>query len=119
MRCHGISRKREHISVIICISAVGISLTPYILTSQDSASVREQLKKHRVRSETALIVKPNTKPYINAEILFDYIRPVLVPNLAGLPGLNEVAEEMAMPLIAQVILSMTCSVFSPRYECGS
>jgi hypothetical protein len=46
---YGISRKVKHISVIACVFAAGESLTSYILTSQDSPSVREQLKKHGVR----------------------------------------------------------------------
>jgi hypothetical protein len=46
---HGISRKVKHISVIACVSAAGESLTPYIITSQDSPSIRQQLKKHGVR----------------------------------------------------------------------
>jgi hypothetical protein len=45
----GIFRKVKHISVIVYISAAGEFLIPCIIISQDSVSVREQLKKHRVR----------------------------------------------------------------------
>jgi hypothetical protein len=46
---HGISRNMKHISVITCVSAAGETLIPYIITSQDSPLVREQLNKHAVR----------------------------------------------------------------------
>jgi hypothetical protein len=38
----------KHISVIAYVSVAGESLSPQIFTSQDSPSVREQLKKHGV-----------------------------------------------------------------------
>jgi hypothetical protein len=65
---HGISRTVKHISVIACISAAGESLIPYMITSQDSASVREQLKKHGVRFGTGLVLKSNAEPDINREM---------------------------------------------------
>jgi hypothetical protein len=39
-----VNRNLKHISIIACISAAGESLTPYIVTSQDTPSIREQLK---------------------------------------------------------------------------
>jgi hypothetical protein len=96
---HGISRKVKHIWVIACVSAAGESLTPYIITSQDSPSVRGQLKKHGVRNGTDLIMKSNANPYINAEIFFDYVQAVFLPNLAELRRLDEFAEETAVLLM--------------------
>jgi hypothetical protein len=46
-----IHRALKHLSDIACVSAAGESLTPYILTSQDSAKLREQLNKRGVRFE--------------------------------------------------------------------
>jgi hypothetical protein len=65
---HGMSRNVKHISVIVCISTTRKSLISYISTSQDFASVREQLKKHGVRFGANLVLKSNPKPYINSEI---------------------------------------------------
>jgi hypothetical protein len=45
---HEISRTVKHISVIVCVSATGESLTPYVVMSQASTPVREQLKKQGV-----------------------------------------------------------------------
>jgi hypothetical protein len=36
---HKINRNLKHMSVIVCISAAGESLTPYIVTSQDPPPV--------------------------------------------------------------------------------
>jgi hypothetical protein len=65
---HGISRKVKHISVIACVSAAGESLTPDIMTSQDSPLFREQLNKYGIRFGTDLIMNSDAKPSINAEI---------------------------------------------------
>jgi hypothetical protein len=46
---HGISRNVKYISVIACVLAVGESLPTYIVTSQNSSPVQEQLRKHGVR----------------------------------------------------------------------
>jgi hypothetical protein len=91
---HGISRIVKHISVIACLCAAGKSLTPYINTSQDSAWVRKQLKKHGVRFGEDFASKWNSKPSINAEIFLDYIQTVFVPNLAELRTLDEFAEKL-------------------------
>jgi hypothetical protein len=88
---HGISRAVKHISVIAYGSAAGELFTPYILASQDSASVQEQLKKHGVRFGADFVLKSNNKRYINAEMLSDYIRTVLLPNFVRLPTLGEFA----------------------------
>jgi hypothetical protein len=93
---HGISRKENQISAISCASAAGESLTPEIITSQDSPTVCEKLKKYGVRFGTDLTMKSNAKPYINVEIFLDYVRTVLLPNLGEFRGLDEFAEEMPM-----------------------
>jgi hypothetical protein len=49
---HKIHRNLKHVSVIVCVSAAGESLIPYIVTSQDSLPVRENLKRRGVRFGT-------------------------------------------------------------------
>jgi hypothetical protein len=44
-----ISRNAEHISAIACAPAAGESITPSFITSQNSSSVRVQLKKHSIQ----------------------------------------------------------------------
>jgi hypothetical protein len=82
----------KHISVIACISTAGESLTPYIITSQDPASVQERVKKEGGRFGTDFVLRSNPKRCINAEIFIDYIRTVFLPNFAELRTLDEFAE---------------------------
>jgi hypothetical protein len=63
------------------MSAAGESLTPYIVTSQDSLAIRARLKRRGVRFGTDFILKSRSKPYISAELFTDYIRTVFLPNL--------------------------------------
>jgi hypothetical protein len=93
---HKINRSLKHVSVIACISAAGESLTPYIVTSQDSPVVREQLKKRGVRFGTDFILKCRSKPYINSEIFEQYLRTVFLPNLNELRTLEQFGDEEAV-----------------------
>jgi hypothetical protein len=93
---HEISRTVKHISVIACVCAAVESLTSYIITSQDPMLVQERLKKEGVRFGMDFVLRSNPKPYINAEIFLDYIRTVLLPNLAELRTLDGFAEETAV-----------------------
>jgi hypothetical protein len=120
---HEISRTVKHISVTACVSAVGKSLTPYIITSQAPMSVQERLKKEGVRFGTDFVLRSNSKPYINAEIFLDYIRTVFLLNLAELRTLDGFAEETGVLLmdhcLSHFVSLMISSVFSPRHECAS
>jgi hypothetical protein len=91
-----VNRHLKHVSVIARVSEVGESLVPHLVTSQNSANVREQLKKHGVRFGTDFIFKARAKPYINAQIFFEYIRTVFLPNLNELRSLEEFANENAV-----------------------
>jgi hypothetical protein len=93
---HKINRSLKHVSVIACVSAAGESLTPYIVTSQDSPVVREQLKKRGVRCGTDVILKCHSKPYINSEIFEQYLRTVFLPNLNELRALEQFGDEEAV-----------------------
>jgi hypothetical protein len=98
----------KHISVTICVSAVEELPTLCIITSQDSSSVREHIKKHVVRFGTDLILKSNAKTDINTEIFFHYVQAALLPNLAELWRLDESAEEKAMILMANCPSGIAC-----------
>jgi hypothetical protein len=54
---HKMNRALKYVSLIACVSAAGESLTPYIVTSHDSPTVRERLTKHGVRFGTDFIVE--------------------------------------------------------------
>jgi hypothetical protein len=85
---HEISWTVKHISVIACASAAEESLTPYIITSQASRWVREQLRKQGVRFGTDFVLMSNSKPSTNAESFLDDIRTAFIPNLVELRTLD-------------------------------
>jgi hypothetical protein len=87
------------VSIIACVSTGGKSLTPYVVTSQDSPAVRQALKKRGVRLGTDFVLKHRARPYINAEIFEEYIRSVLLPNLNELRNLEGGADEDAVLLM--------------------
>jgi hypothetical protein len=111
----------KHLSVIACVFAAGESLTPHTVTSQDSPSVRKQLKKHGAGFGTELIMESNEKPYINTEIFLDYVQTVFLPNLAELRRWDEFAEKMAGRSMDNCPSHITSDLilFSPRHECTS
>jgi hypothetical protein len=94
-----INRNVKHVSVIAYVSAVGESLIPYIVTSHDSSCVREQLRTHRVRFGTDLILKQRAKACVNSKIFLEYIHMVFLPNLNELQSLEEFADEDAVLLM--------------------
>jgi hypothetical protein len=96
---HEISRPVKHISVIVCISAAGESLPPYIITSQALTSVQERLKKEGVQFGTDFVLRSNSSPYINVKVFLDYIRTVFLPNLAELRTLDSFIEETGVVLM--------------------
>jgi hypothetical protein len=95
---HGISRNFKYISVIAFIPPTGKSLILDIVTSQDSASVREELKKHGVRFGRDVVLESSSKPEIKPEIFFDCIWTIFSLNLAGFLMLDEFGKEIA-PLL--------------------
>jgi hypothetical protein len=96
---HAVSRNVKHMSVIAWASAAGESLMPYIITSQNSPAVQEQLRQHRVRFGRDLILTSNHRPYVNAEIFLEYVRTVFLPSLVCVLGLGAFAAEEAVSLM--------------------
>jgi hypothetical protein len=69
----------KHISVIACLSAGQESLRHYMVTSQNSPTVQQHLKKQGVRFGSDFALTFNQKPYFNACIFLAYIRTILLP----------------------------------------
>jgi hypothetical protein len=86
----------KHISVIAWLSAAGGSLVHYILTSSNAPTVQEHLKKQSVCFDRDFALKITQKPYLEAGIILDDIRTVLLPYLTGLRGLAVLVQDIAV-----------------------
>jgi hypothetical protein len=69
---------------------------PYIVTSQNSSAVQEQLRQQGVRVGRDLILKSNHWPYVNAKIFLEDVRTVFLPYLICVRGLGAFAAEEAV-----------------------
>jgi hypothetical protein len=115
---HGVSRNVKYISMIACVSAAGESLPPDVVTSQNFPPVQEQLRKHGVRFGRNLILKSNSRTYVNAEIFPDDIRSVFLPYVIGLRSLAGLGAEDAVLLIDNCSAHVTDDVIRLLTEQG-
>jgi hypothetical protein len=67
------------------------SLTPYIVTSQDSECLRKRLMARRVRLRVDFVLKHRSKPYVNGKLFLDQINNIFVPYLNELRESEEFA----------------------------
>jgi hypothetical protein len=81
------------------VSAAGESLMLYIITSQNSPAVQEQLRQHDVDLGSDFILKSNHRPYVNADIFLEYVRTVFLRYLVCLRGPGAFAAEEAALLM--------------------
>jgi hypothetical protein len=100
---HRVSRNLRHMSIITSISADGESLTPYIVTSQDSERVRERLKSRGVRLGIDFVLRHRSKPYVNGKLFLKYITIILIHYL------NELRESEEFTECEAVLLMDNCS----------
>jgi hypothetical protein len=96
----GVSRNVKHISVIACLLAAKESLLHYIVTSMNSPTVQEHLKKQGVRFRSDFALKFKQKPYFNAGIFLASIKTILLPYIDTLRGRAVLAQEIAILLMA-------------------
>jgi hypothetical protein len=96
---HRIPRNVKHISIVTCISAGGACLTPYVVTSQDSAALRRALEATGMQIGKHLILKRCAKPYVNADLFENSVRTVFLPHLAIARIMQNVRNEEAVLLM--------------------
>jgi hypothetical protein len=65
---HRVSRNLKQISIVTCICASGVCLTPYMMTSQDSLAVRRSLEADGMPIWRHLLLQHRDKPYVNADL---------------------------------------------------
>jgi hypothetical protein len=79
--------------------AAGESLLHYIVTSQNSSTVQEHIKKQAVRFVTDFALEFNQEPYFNIGIFLEYIRTVFLPYIDRFHSLAGLAQEIAVSLM--------------------
>jgi hypothetical protein len=91
----------KHISVVAYISGRGVCLTPYVVTSQDSAAVRRDLEADgmQIGRHLILILKQRDKPYVNAKFFEDYLCSVFLPYLMITRIVKDLREEDVVSLM--------------------
>jgi hypothetical protein len=83
---------------------------PYIIKSQNSPAVQEQLRQHGVRFGRDLILKSTHRPYVSAENFLEYVRTVFLPYLVCVRGLGAFPAEKAVLLMANCSAHVTDDV---------
>jgi hypothetical protein len=116
---HRVNRALKHVSVIVCLSAASEGLPLYIVTSEESPALRQQMKKHGVRFVQDFIQKSCAKAYLNAEIFQEYVMTMFLPDLNELRSREQFAEQEVVLLMDNApghVIS--CDVISVRLLFG-
>jgi hypothetical protein len=109
---HKVSKAVRHISIITCIIAAGESLTPDIVTSQDSETVRKRLMSRGVRLIVDFVLKNRLKPYVSRELFLHYIKTIFVPYLTELRDSEELEGCEAVLLMDNYSLHIADDIIS-------
>jgi hypothetical protein len=96
---HRISRNVKHMSIVTWISGDGACLTPYVITSQDSAALHRAIEATGMQIGKQLILKHRATPDVNADFFENYIRTVFLPQLAITWIMPNIPEEDAVLLM--------------------
>jgi hypothetical protein len=75
---HRIFRSVKRISIVICLSAGGTCLIPYMVPSHDSEAIHWALEATGMQHGRNVIFKYRDKPYVNADLFDNYIRTVFL-----------------------------------------
>jgi hypothetical protein len=86
---HRASQNMKHISIIMCISAGGESLTPYIVTSQDTEPLRRRLMNCGVRLGVDFVLRQRSKPYVSGKLFLEHINSIFIHHLKKLQESEE------------------------------
>jgi hypothetical protein len=100
---HRESRNVKHISIITYTTAGAESLTPDIMTLQDSDAIRKRLIPHGVRLGVDFVLRQRSKPYVSHKLFLEHINIIFVPYL------NEPHESEEFEACEAVLFMDNCS----------
>jgi hypothetical protein len=72
----GVRRNLKHISLVVCVSAAGEHMTPFLVSSQATDPVETRLKQTGFRMGVDLILRKRSKPYMSAELFDEHVSTV-------------------------------------------
>jgi hypothetical protein len=93
------SRNVKHTSIIMCIGIRGESLTPYIMTSQDSELLRRRLMSRGVRLGVDFILRQRSKPYVSGRLFLESMNNIFILYLNELRESEEFTGRKTLLLI--------------------
>jgi hypothetical protein len=99
-------------SVICCVSAVGESLTPFVLSSQVNDEVIEKLKIEGFRMGVDMVPEHRQKAYVTATLFQQYVASVLVPFIERLRTNREFTGKSAIVLMDNCFVHMRPDVLA-------
>jgi hypothetical protein len=96
---HRVSRKLKHLSIVTCMSAGEVRVTPCIFSSQASGSVHQALTDTGLQIGEHLILRQRAKAYVNSPLFRDYIQRFSIAHLTILRQQEEFTEKGAALLM--------------------
>jgi hypothetical protein len=105
-------RNAKHISIIACISALGESLTAYVVISQDSEVLRRRLVSHDLRLGVDFGMRQGSKSSVSGKLSREYINSIFIPCLNELRESEKFTGCEAALLIDNRLLHMSDAVIA-------
>ena len=93
---HQVSRKVNHISLLVCVSAAGDALTPLAIIKQ---KIPSKLKTKAVRLDEDIMIRQRDKPYMDESLFYKYITTVLIPYIDSVRQIHQIPKEQSVLLM--------------------
>jgi hypothetical protein len=111
---HRASRNLKNMQVISCIRGAKESLTPYVVTSQDSESLCRKLMIRAIRLGVDFVLRQRSKPYVNAVLFLEYVNNIFISYLNALQESEQINTCEAVLLME--IVRLTCLMMLLRFS---
>jgi hypothetical protein len=81
------------------VAVSGEHLIPYLITSQDSPALQDDLKHRGIEFGRHLIIKGSQKAYVNSKTFSEYVKSVFIPYVTKVRREREIELEEAVLLM--------------------
>ena len=97
---HSVDRGSKHISLLVCVSAAGDSLTPMMITNYE---ISNEIYEDGLREDEDIMIRHRNPPYMNESLFIEYLQLVLIPYI------NSVREKYQCPEKEALLMMDSCS----------